>query len=326
MIVQELDDSIFMDQCDFMESINEELATLIGDDFCNTTTTFPAAAATNSSFSQTALMNNIPSSDTFLPAEQPQAESEPPAKQRKTNSDSWTCSIPIILNFGNANSSTPENPQHMPRPLNSAEEAVVSQALAAQEPARRTSRPRPPSQTYDHIVAERRRRELLSKRFSILSGMVPGLTKMDKTSVLGDAINYLHQLQERVKTLEKQATKQTIESVVLVKKSQILEDDEDSESSNEKDDCPKDQLLPEIEVKICNNQIVLRIQCAKFKGVVTRLFAQVDKLNLTILNTIVVTLGNHAFDITIIAEMEKESSVLPKEIVRVLHSAILRDT
>ncbi|KAL0377959.1 UNVERIFIED_CONTAM: Transcription factor [Sesamum radiatum] len=323
MILQELDDSIFMDQCDFMESINEELATLIGDDFCNTTN-FPAAAA-NSSFSQTALMNNIPSSDTFLSTEQPQAESEPPAKQRKTNSDSWTCSIPIILNFGNANS-TPENPQHMPKPLSSAEEAVVSQALAGQGPARRTSRPRPPSQTYDHIVAERRRRELLSKRFSILSGMVPGLTKMDKTSVLGDAINYLHQLQERVKTLEKQATKQAIESVVLIKKSQIIEDDEDSQSSNEKDDCPKEQPLPEIEAKICNNQIVLRIQCAKLKGVVTRLFAEVDKLNLTIVNTIVVTLGDHAFDITIIVEMEKESLLLPKEIVRVLHSAILRDT
>ncbi|KAL0343436.1 UNVERIFIED_CONTAM: Transcription factor [Sesamum angustifolium] len=282
---QELDDSFFMDQCDFMESINEELATLIGDDFCNTNT-FPAAFS-NSSFSQTALTNNIPSSSNFLPTQQPQAESEPPAKQRKTNSDDWTCSIPIILNFGHANSTPDENPQLMPRPMNSAEEAVVSQALAAQEPARRTSRHRPPSQTYDHIVAERRRRELLSKRFSILSGMVPGLTKMDKTSVLGDAINYLHRLQERVKTLEKQATKQTIESLVLVKKSQI---------------------------------------CPKFKGVVTRLLAQVDNLNLTIVNTVVVTLGYHAFDITIIAEMEKDYSVLPKEIVRVLHSAILRDT
>ncbi|KAK4416383.1 Transcription factor [Sesamum alatum] len=318
IILQQLvDDSIFMDQFDFLDSINEEIVTLLGDDFCN------------SSSPQT-LMNNMPSSDTLLPTEQTQPESEPPTKQRKTNSDNWTCSIPIILNFGNANS-TPENPQHVPRPLNSAEEAVVSQAPAAQEsePVRRASRPRPPSQTYDHIVAERRRRELLSKRFAILSGMVPGLTKMDKTSVLGDAIKYLNQLQERVKTLEDQAAKQTMESVVLVKKSQITEDDdEDSGSSNEKDDCPKKQPLPEIEVRICNTQIVVRIQCAKLKGVVARLLSQVEKIHLTILNTIVVTLGNdHAFDITIIAEMEKESSVLPKEIVRVLHSAIdLRDT
>ncbi|KAL0450109.1 UNVERIFIED_CONTAM: Transcription factor [Sesamum latifolium] len=323
IIPQELDESIFMDQCDFMDCIDEELATLIGDDFGNTT--FPAAC-TNSSSSQT-LINNIPSSDTFLPTEQPQPESEPPAKQMKTNSSNWTYSIPIILNFGNANP-TPENPQPVPEPLNSEEEAVVSQALAAQgsEPPKRTSRPRPPSQTYDHIMAERRRRELLSKRFAILSGMVPGLTKTDKTSVLGDAIKYLNQLQERVKTLEDQATKQTMESVVLVKKSQIIEDDEDSGSSNEKDDCSKEQPLPEIEAKISNNQIVLRIQCVKLKGVVPRLLTQVDKLNLTIFNTIVVTLGNdQIFDITIIVEMEKESSVSLKEIVRVLYSALLRD-
>ncbi|KAL2241490.1 UNVERIFIED_CONTAM: Transcription factor bHLH25 [Sesamum indicum] len=323
IILQELDEPIFMDQCDFMDCIDEQLATLIGDDFGNTT--FPAACS-NSSSSQTSFYN-IPSSNTFLPNEQPQPESEPPAKQMKTNSNNWTYSIPILLNFGNGNP-TPENPQHVPEPLNSEEEAVVSQALAAQgsEPARRTSRPRPPSQTYDHIMAERRRRELLSKRFAILSGMVPGLTKTDKTSVLGDAIKYLNQLQERVKTLEDQAAKQTMESVVLVKKSQITEDDEDSGSSNEKDDCSKEQPLPEIEAKISNNQIILRIQCAKLKGVLPSLLVQVEKLNLTIFNTIVVTLGNdHIFDITIIAEMEKEFSVSLKEIVRVLHSALLGD-
>ncbi|KAL0450110.1 UNVERIFIED_CONTAM: Transcription factor [Sesamum latifolium] len=295
MVLQELDASIFTDQCDFMDCIDEELATLIGDDFG-----FPAVAS-NSSSSQT-LMNNIPSSATSLPAEQPQLESEPPSKQRKTNSDNWTCSIPIILNFGNTNS-IPENPQRAPRPLNSTEEAVVSQALAAQgsQPARRTTRSRLPSQTYDHIVAERRRRELLSKRFAILSGMIPGITKMDKTSVLGDAINYLNLLQERVKTLEKQATKETMESVVLVKKSQIMED---SGLSDEKDECSKEQpLLAEIEAKSCNNQIVFRIQCAKLKGVVARLLDQVEKLNLTVINSIVMTLGNHAFDITIVAEV-----------------------
>ncbi|KAL0373076.1 UNVERIFIED_CONTAM: hypothetical protein Scaly_0989200 [Sesamum calycinum] len=117
-----------------------------------------------------------------------------------TNSDGWSCSIPIILNFGTA----PENPEDV-----SVEEAVVSQGS---EPARRTR----PSRNYDHIVAERRRAELISKRSELLSGL---LTKC------------LEQLQARVKTLEEQAAKQTIESVVLVKKSHITEDDETSGSS-----------------------------------------------------------------------------------------------
>ncbi|KAK4400302.1 Transcription factor [Sesamum angolense] len=203
------------------------------------------------------------------------------------NSDGWSCSIPIILNFGTA----PENPEDV-----SVEEAVVSQGS---EPARRTR----PSRNYDHIVAERRRAELISKRSALLSGL---LTK------------------ERVKTLEEQAAKQTIESVVLVKKSHITEDDETSGSSG---DCSEElQPLPEIEAKICDNQIVLKIQCAKFKGVVPRLLAQVDNLNLTILNAVVTTFGNnHAYGITVIAEKEKELSLSLKEIVRALRSAILRD-
>ncbi|KAL0326497.1 UNVERIFIED_CONTAM: Transcription factor [Sesamum angustifolium] len=177
----------------------------------------------------------------------------------------------IILNFGTA----PENPEDV-----SVEEAVVSQGS---EPARRTR----PSRNYDHIVAERRRAELISKRSELLSGL---LTKC------------LEQLQARVKTLEEQAAKQTIESVVLVKKSHSTEDDETSGSSG---DCSEElQPLPEIEAKICDNQIVLKIQCAKFKGVVPRLLAQVDNLNLTILNAVVTTFGNnHAYGITVIAEV-----------------------
>lgn len=78
-----------------------------------------------------------------------------------------------------------------PRPLNPEEEAVVSEALRSQgsfddheELAKRAqnmtkkSRVRPPSQTYDHIVAERKRREQLSQRFVALSTIVPGLKKV----------------------------------------------------------------------------------------------------------------------------------------------------
>lgn len=50
------------------------------------------------------------------------------------------------------------------------------------QPSKKKGRVRPPSQTYDHIVAERRRREQLSQLFVALSALVPGLKKV---------INYL---------------------------------------------------------------------------------------------------------------------------------------
>eukprot|EP00249_Psilotum_nudum_P022805 c28647_g3_i11 orf=1810-2982(+) len=61
--------------------------------------------------------------------------------------------------------------------------------------------------TYDdlgvsHVMAERRRREKLNDRFLVLRSMIPFVTKTDKASVLGDAIQYLTQLQHRIQELE----------------------------------------------------------------------------------------------------------------------------
>ncbi|KAJ6798733.1 transcription factor bHLH18-like [Iris pallida] len=58
---------------------------------------------------------------------------------------------------------------------------------------------RPPSHNQYHVLAERRRGNL-TRKFIALSAVVPGLKKMDKASILGDAIEYLNQLRERVRT------------------------------------------------------------------------------------------------------------------------------
>ncbi|EEF33492.1 DNA binding protein, putative [Ricinus communis] len=108
---------------------------------------------------------------------------------------------------------------------------------------------RSPLHAQDHVIAERKRREKLSQRFIALSAVVPGLKKMDKASVLGDAIKYLKHLQERVKTLEEQAAKKTMESVVFVKKSQVYADD-DSSSIDENFVGSCDHPLPEIEARV----------------------------------------------------------------------------
>ncbi|KAJ0970185.1 hypothetical protein J5N97_023062 [Dioscorea zingiberensis] len=53
-----------------------------------------------------------------------------------------------------------------------------------------------------HMLSERRRREKLNEKFLILRSLVPSISKVDKTSILGDTIEYLKELERRVEELE----------------------------------------------------------------------------------------------------------------------------
>lgn len=126
---------------------------------------------------------------------------------------------------------------------------------------------------------------------------------MDKASVLGDAIKYLKQLQERVKTLEEQTKKKNMESVVFVKKSQLFTDGDNSTSDKNSSSDPLDEPLPEIEARFCDKNVLIRIHCEKRKGLLEKSVTEIEKLHLTVINSSVMTFGSSALDITIIAQV-----------------------
>ncbi|MCE3217163.1 hypothetical protein HAX54_010700 [Datura stramonium] len=183
------------------------------------------------------------------------------------------------------------------------------------------------TQAQDHIIAERKRREKLSQRFIALSALIPGLKKMDKASVLGDAIKYLKQLQERVKTLEEQTKKKSVvESVVFVKKYELYGDNGENSSSDENyssgTQLPVDEPLPEIEARISGKDVLIRIHCEKRKGIVDKTVAEIEKLHLSVINTCALSFGTSALDITIIAQMDEEFAMTVKDLVKNLRSSL----
>lgn len=125
---------------------------------------------------------------------------------------------------------------------------------------------------------------------------------MDKASVLGDAIKYIKNLQERVNTLEEQAAKKTVESVVFVKRYHISADDETS-SSDENFDSISDQPLPEIEARASGKDLLIRIHCEKQKGCLANILSEIEKLHLTIVNSSVLPFGGSTNHITIVAQV-----------------------
>ncbi|XP_027161333.1 transcription factor bHLH18-like isoform X1 [Coffea eugenioides] len=322
-----MEDSFFNDQYDVMDFLDEEFlnANLSPEGNTNSSTFIPISTCSTTL-------------SAFSAMDAPPISTERPAKQQKSD-DLNSSSLgnipnhhnqPMILTFGNPVMPGEINPQQI-----NLEDDAVSEILKSHgsfvnlEEATRSSqkrkktggRTRPASQTYDHIVAERKRREQLSQRFVALSTLVPGLKKMDKTSVLGDAISYLKHLQERVKTLEEQAAKQNMESMVLVKRSQLLVEDEGSSDEMGGSD---EQPLPEIEAKLCNKNILLRVHCRNYRGVLVKILSEVEMLNLTVIHTSVAPFGRLALDVTLMAEMEKEFNLTMQELVKSIQSALQR--
>lgn len=125
---------------------------------------------------------------------------------------------------------------------------------------------------------------------------------MDKASVLGDAIKYVKELQERVNLLEEESKKRTVESFVFVKKSQFSADD-DTSSCNENFEGHSAEALPEIEARISNKDVLIRIHCEKNRGVVVKVLGEIEKLHLSVVNSSVLPYGNSTLVITVITQV-----------------------
>ncbi|PIA50791.1 hypothetical protein AQUCO_01200203v1 [Aquilegia coerulea] len=222
---------------------------------------------------------------------------------------------PNMVSFGSPNS--PNYYQHF--------YGGAVDALKPCQVNKRSCRPHPKtpaSSPQDHVIAERMRREKLSQRFIDLATIVPGLKKMDKSSVLGDCINYLIQLQKRVKTLEEQPS-----TKAFVKKFQIISAGSDDSSSMDTDNFingGSEEPLLEIEARNSDRNVLIRIHCENRKGLLLKALMEIEKLNLSVVNLNSVPFGTSTLDITVKAEMDEEFSITMKDLIKCLQLAFLR--
>nr|QOJ43663.1 bHLH transcription factor [Dracaena cambodiana] len=66
----------------------------------------------------------------------------------------------------------------------------------------------------NHVEAERQRREKLNHRFYALRSVVPNVSRMDKASLLADAVSYIKELRAKVEELQAEAKRVKKEIVV----------------------------------------------------------------------------------------------------------------
>ncbi|KAK7263299.1 hypothetical protein RJT34_30886 [Clitoria ternatea] len=168
----------------------------------------------------------------------------------------------------------------------------------------------------DHIIAERTRREKISQQLIALSTLIPDLKKMDKATVLDAAIKYVKHLEGQVKGLEEKSKRKSVEYVVVVKKNEECAKDEDvCVSSNSCEYAIKTNVsLPEVEARVSNKDVLIRIHCEKENASLVNIFREIEKLHLSVTDSSALSFGSSVLHLTIIAKMEEEMNMSMKEV------------
>ncbi|KAG8663715.1 transcription factor MTB1 [Manihot esculenta] len=100
----------------------------------------------------------------------------------------------------------------------------------------------------NHVEAERQRREKLNQRFYALRAVVPNISKMDKASLLGDAISYISELQAKLKLME--ADKEKFGNTS--REASALEVNSNGKTHSQ---------APEVDIQASHDEIIVRVSC-----------------------------------------------------------------
>ncbi|KAJ0837435.1 putative transcription factor bHLH family [Helianthus annuus] len=146
----------------------------------------------------------------------------------------------------------------------------------------------------NHVDAERQRREKLNQRFYALRSVVPNVSRMDKASLLEDAVCYINELKEKIEHLESQlhhgkwkTKKVKVEMVDTMENN--LYNQPTSKANNNK----KTSGYGEVEVKIVGENVMIKVQsgnadlpAAKLMNALREMKAQIKHASMLCVNEI----------------------------------------
>lgn len=123
-----------------------------------------------------------------------------------------------------------------------------------------------------HVEAERQRREKLNHRFYALRSAVPYVSKMDKASLLADAVTYINELKSRVQTLEEKLGSES--SPIRSRNETQMNMDQAQSSGNTNGG--------EVEVKLLGSQAMIRVQSADLNHPTAKLMDELRRFDLRV--------------------------------------------
>ncbi|KAL6551818.1 hypothetical protein OROGR_007972 [Orobanche gracilis] len=133
---------------------------------------------------------------------------------------------------------------------------------------------KPVGQPSKNLMAERRRRKRLNDRLSMLRSIVPKISKMDRTSILGDTIDYMRELLDKIQNLREDGLdEKTTDQINLLG---------DYLKETKPEDSTQVRNPPKFDVERRNQDTKVEVCCATKPGLLLSTLSTLDAFGLGI--------------------------------------------